>query len=60
MIKEILWRELELKNFSPRCVPHCLSPTPNATRVETSSEMLRILHESEENHFEGIVTGDES
>jgi hypothetical protein len=26
----------------------------------TGTEMVRIRHESEENHFEGIATGDES
>jgi hypothetical protein len=38
---------------------HFLSPAQKVARVEASTEMLRILHESEENHFEGIATGDE-
>jgi hypothetical protein len=29
-------------------------------RVEAKKEMLRILHESETNDFDGIATGDES
>jgi hypothetical protein len=41
-------------------VPYYLSPAQKVGRVETSTEMLRILHESEESHFEGIATSDES
>jgi hypothetical protein len=40
-------------------VPHFLSPDQAIACVETSTEMLRILHESEEDHFEGVATGDE-
>jgi hypothetical protein len=28
-------------------------------RVEASTKMLRLVHESEKNHFKGIATGDE-
>jgi hypothetical protein len=38
-------------------VPHFLSLAQNAARVEASTKMLRILHESEENHFEETATG---
>jgi hypothetical protein len=41
-------------------VPHFLSEAQKAARVKASKEMLRILQDSEENKFEGIVTGDES
>jgi transposase len=59
-IKEILQRELGLKEFSRRWVPHFLSPTQNVAHVEALTKMLRILRELEENHFEGIAAGDES
>jgi hypothetical protein len=58
-IKEILQREPGLKRFSSRWVPHLLSPAQNVARVEASTDMPRLLHESEENHFERIATGDE-
>jgi hypothetical protein len=45
--------------FSQPWVPHFLSPAQNVARVEASTEMLRILHESEENHFEGMARGDQ-
>jgi hypothetical protein len=60
MIKEILRRELGLKKFSRRWVSHFLSPAHKVARVEASTEMLRILHESEENCFKRIATADES
>jgi hypothetical protein len=41
-------------------VRHLLSRTQKVARVEGSTETLRILHEPEEDHFEGITTGDES
>jgi hypothetical protein len=41
-------------------VPHFLSPAQKIARIEVLTEMLRILHESEESHFEVIATGDES
>jgi hypothetical protein len=59
-IQEILRRELGLKIFSRCSTPHFMSPTQNVVCVEASTEMLRILHESEENHFEGLAIGDES
>jgi histone-lysine N-methyltransferase SETMAR len=59
-IKEILQRELGMKKFTRRWVPHFLSPAQKVARVEASTEMLRILHEAEENDFDGIATGDES
>jgi hypothetical protein len=41
-------------------MPHFLSPAQSIARGEASTEMLQILHESEENYFQGIATGDES
>jgi hypothetical protein len=41
-------------------VPHFLSPAQKVAGVEASTEMLRILHESEENLFEGATTGHKS
>jgi hypothetical protein len=35
-------------------------PAQKVARVEASTEMLRILGKPEENHFEGIATGEES
>jgi hypothetical protein len=59
-IKAILQRELGLEKFPRRWAPHFLSPTQNIVHLEASIDMLRIPHELEENHFEGIVTGDGS
>jgi hypothetical protein len=49
-----------MRKFSPSLVPHFLSEAQKAARIEASKEMLRILQDSEENKFDGIVTGDES
>jgi hypothetical protein len=35
-------------------------PRPNVAYVEASTETLRTLYQSGENHFEGISTGDKS
>jgi hypothetical protein len=49
-----------MRKFSRRWVLHSLSSAQQMDRVEASKEMLRILQESEANHFDGIATGDES
>jgi hypothetical protein len=49
-----------LKKFSRRWVPKFSAPAQKVARTEASTEILRNLHESEENHFEGISTGNES
>jgi hypothetical protein len=50
MMKEILQRKLGLKD--PRGVRCPFSvPRPKIARIAASTEMLRILYESEENHF---------
>jgi hypothetical protein len=58
-IKEIHQRELGSKNSRGTGYPSS-APAQKVARVEESTEMLRILHEPEENHFKGIATGDES
>jgi hypothetical protein len=60
MIKEIPQRQLGLKNFSRCWTPPFSVPAQKVAPIEASTEMLRILYESEENHFEGIATGDGS
>jgi hypothetical protein len=49
-----------MEKFSRRWVPHSLSDAQKVAGVEAAKEMLRILHESEVNDFDGIATGDES
>jgi hypothetical protein len=60
MIKGNVQREPGLENSRGAEFPPFLSPAQKVARVETSTEMLRIRHESEENHFEGIAADDES
>jgi hypothetical protein len=59
-IKDIIQRELWMRKFSWRWVPHFLSPAQKAARVEASKTILRVLQDAESNDFEGIATGDES
>jgi hypothetical protein len=59
-VKEILQRELGMRIFSRRWVPHSLTSAQRVARVDPSIEMLRILQESEENDFDGVTTHDES
>jgi hypothetical protein len=59
-IKDILQRELGMRKFSRRWVPHFLSPVQKVARVEASKTILRVLQGTESNDFEGIATGDES
>jgi hypothetical protein len=49
-----------MKTFSLRWEIHLQSLGQNYARVEALREMLRILQESEANHWDGIATGDES
>jgi hypothetical protein len=48
------------EKFLRRLVSHFLSEAQKAARVKASREVLRILQDSEQNNFGGIVTGDES
>jgi hypothetical protein len=50
-IEEILQRQLGVKKFSGRWVPRFLSLSHKVADVEASTEMPRILHESEKNHL---------
>jgi hypothetical protein len=59
-IKDILQRELEMRQFSRHRVPHFLSPAQKVARVEASKTILRVLSDTESNDFEGIATSDES
>jgi hypothetical protein len=59
-VKEILQRELGMRKFSRRWVPHSLTSAQKVARVDASIEMLRILQESKVNDFNGVTTGDES
>jgi hypothetical protein len=49
-----------MRKFLRRWVPHTLSSAQKAARVDALIDMLRILQESEANHFHGIATDDES
>ena len=48
------------ENHGTRWVPHSLSPAQKVACVEASTEILRILQESEWDNFDGTATGDES
>jgi hypothetical protein len=58
-IQEILQRELDLKILAPLTDPFSV-PAQKVVHVEASTKMLRILHESKENHLKGFATADES
>jgi hypothetical protein len=57
-IKDILQRELGMRKFSRRWVPHFLSPAQQVACVEASKTILRVLQDAESNDFEGIATPD--
>jgi hypothetical protein len=59
-VKEILHRELGLKKYSRRWVPHELSKGQKKCRVDQSEMLLDMLQLHAEHNFEGITTGDES
>jgi hypothetical protein len=59
-VKEILQKELRMRKVSRHWIPHSLSDAQKITRVESEKEMLKILHESEANDFDGIATCDKS
>jgi hypothetical protein len=44
-VKEILARDLGLKQFARRRVPQTLSGTQTVARVKTSTELLQILND---------------
>jgi hypothetical protein len=49
-----------MRKFSWRWIPHSLSDAQKVGHVGAAKEMLRILHESEANEFNGVAAGDES
>jgi hypothetical protein len=59
-VKEIIQRELGMRRFSRRWVPHSMSDAQKVARVEAAKEMLKISQEPEKNDFDGIAAGDES
>jgi hypothetical protein len=59
-VKNILQRELGMKQLSRRYVPHSLSDAQKDTGVEASEEMLRILQSSKTDGFDGITTSHKS
>jgi hypothetical protein len=59
-IKEILSRQLGLREFSRRWVSHTLSDDQKANRARDSRAILAILQRLQDNSFEGISTSDES
>jgi hypothetical protein len=54
-IKDILQRELGMRQFSRRWVPHFLSPAEKVSCVEASKTILRVLQDAKSNDFEGIA-----
>jgi hypothetical protein len=59
-IKNIRQRELGMRKFSRRWIPHYPSPVQKVARVEASKTILPVLQDAESNDFEGIATNDES
>jgi hypothetical protein len=59
-MKDILQRELEIKQFSRRWGLHSLSDAQNFARAAASEEMVRILQSSGTTDFDGIAASDES
>jgi hypothetical protein len=59
-VKDILSRELRLRKFSRRRVPHQLSDPQKNFHVDTSVELLTLLDQYFELHFGRIATGDEA
>jgi hypothetical protein len=60
IVKDILARDLGLKEFTRRWVRDTLSGRQKVKRVEGSTELLQILTDLETDPFDGIATGDES
>jgi hypothetical protein len=59
-VKEMLRRELGLKKFNRRWVPHLLSDDQKEFQVDASHKVLSMLGMYAEYNFEGITTGEES
>jgi hypothetical protein len=59
-VKEILSRELGLRKYTRRWVPHLLDDAQKNHRTLAAIEMLALLRDREEVEFDGFVMGDES
>jgi hypothetical protein len=59
-VNDILQRELGMRKFSRRWVPHFLSTAQKVARFKASKTILRVLQDAESKDFEGIATSDES
>jgi hypothetical protein len=59
-VKDILARDLGLKQFTRRWMPHTLSGPQQVKRAKASTELLQILNDFEPDSFDGIATGDKS
>jgi hypothetical protein len=59
-IKDIIERELGLRRFSRKWLPHSLSESQKADRVAMATNLLNLLREQAQFSFSQIVTGDES
>jgi hypothetical protein len=53
-MKDILQRELGMRTFSGRWVPHFLSPAQKVARLEASRTILRVLQDAESNDFKEL------
>jgi hypothetical protein len=59
-IKRNLDRDLGLRKFTCRWMPHMLSTEQKVRRVTKSQSLLTILANLAEKNFQEIITGDES
>jgi hypothetical protein len=59
-MKRIPIRDLGIKKFTGRWVPHELSATEKAKRVVDGRKLLEALRNDESQNFSHIMTGDES
>jgi hypothetical protein len=57
---EILQRDLGLKKFSRRWVPHQLGSSQKIDRVNRSRALLHLLQQLQSFDFKQMTTGDES
>jgi histone-lysine N-methyltransferase SETMAR len=56
----VLHDDLGLQKFNCRWIPHTLSQEQFQERVDVSEELLRMLQLIGEDHFNTVITGDES
>jgi transposase len=59
-VKDLLARELELRKFTQRWVPHFLSERQKSEQVTQSRVLLGLLQRHQAADFNAIATGDES